>query len=157
MKPICPQCRSANSALNHFCSQCGAKLTPGLDSTISFLVPQEGEDESIDLERLSLEGPLLIVIKGNSVEQTFSLGGPEVLIGRDPANDIFLDDVTVSRKHAVIKRAGGGLAVVDAGSLNGTYLNKQRVDEARLAHRDELQIGKFKMIFFDNPGVEDGS
>jgi pSer/pThr/pTyr-binding forkhead associated (FHA) protein len=100
---------------------------------------------------------LLVVIKGNSVEQSFSLGESEVLIGRDPTNDIFLDDVTVSRKHARIKRVAGALAVADAGSLNGTYLNKQRVDEARLAHHDELQIGKFKMIFFDKTGVEDGS
>ena len=156
MKIFCPQCAAANTPDSQFCAQCGAQLLPELEKTVSMPGPVEiAEEEQLDLERLSLEGPLLVVVKGIGVGQTFSLKEKDVLIGRDPGNDIFLDDITVSRRHAQIKRHGDQLHIVDVGSLNGTYLNRERVDRGRLTHRDEIQIGRFKMIFVGKSGGED--
>ena len=154
MSVTCSQCRTENPRESQFCSQCGEKLVSDLESTITFAEPIEiGEEERIDLERLAIEGPLLVIIKGIGVGQTFQVGAMDVLIGRDPANDIFLDDITVSRKHAQIKHRDDGLVVADIGSLNGTYLNRERVEEARLCHGDEIQIGKFRMVFLDKSGA----
>ena len=154
MSVICSQCRTENPKESQFCSRCGEKLISDLETTITFAEPLEmGEEEKIDLEKLAIEGPLLVVIKGIGVGQTFQIGAMDVLIGRDPANDIFLDDITVSRRHAQIKHGDNGLVIVDTGSLNGTYLNRERVDGAGLSHGDEIQIGKFKMVFLDKSGA----
>ena len=154
MSVICSKCRTENPEKSQFCSHCGEKLGADLESTITFAEPIEiGEDEKVDLEKLAIEGPLLVIIKGVGVGQTFQVGAMDVLIGRDPANDIFLDDITVSRKHAQISHGDEGLVVVDTGSLNGTYLNRERVDEAHLRHGDEIQIGKFRMVFLDKSGA----
>lgn len=154
----CPECAAANQPDSQFCSKCGAKLQSGSDSTITFSEPVEGAEESqIDLEALGYDEPVLVVVKGIGVGQVFDLVSDEVLIGRDPGNDIFLDDITVSRKHAQIERRGTKHVIKDTGSLNGTYLNKNRVDEAYMADKDELQIGKFRMIFLNRTGVEHGS
>ncbi len=72
--------------------------------------------------------------------------------GRHPESDIFLDDITVSRRHAEIERRGEGYVVRDVGSLNGTYLNRERIEEAALENGDEVQIGKFKLVFFLGTG-----
>ena len=154
MSLVCHKCGAENAESGQFCSQCGAKLDGGADTTHSFSLAAEGGDElQVDLEQLRSEGPLLIVVKGIGVGQTFSLGSNEVLIGRDPDNDIFLDDVTVSRRHAVIKDQPSGLELVDTGSLNGTYVNRERVESITLGDRDELQIGKFKMVYIERYGV----
>ena len=154
MNVNCPQCQTKNAPESQFCSHCGAKLMADPETTISFVEPIEvSDEEKLDLERLALEGPLLVVVKGIGVGQTFQIGDVDIFIGRDPSSDIFLDDITVSRKHAQIKREGGGLVIVDIGSLNGTYLNKERVDKAGLSHGDEIQIGKFKMAFLDRSGA----
>src|SRR5699024_5167595 len=91
---------------------------------------------------------LLIVLSGPNTGARFLLDDAEVPTGRGPDRDIFLDDVTVSRKHAVFSRDGHGFAVRDVGSLNGTYVNKERIDQATLRTGDEVQIGKFRLVYY---------
>ncbi len=154
MSLVCQKCGAENAEGGQFCSQCGAKLAGAADMTHSFSLASESGDElQVDLDQLRSEGPLLIVVKGIGVGQTFSLNSDNVLIGRDPDNDIFLDDVTVSRRHAVIKDGQKGLELVDTGSLNGTYVNRERVESVILGDRDELQIGKFKMVYIGRHGA----
>jgi len=155
MSLICSQCRTANPEDSQFCSHCGTKLTSDLETTITFAEPIDiGDEAQIDLERLAIEGPLLVVVKGIGVGQTFQIGEMDIAIGRDPSNDIFLDDITVSRKHAEIRHRDNRLVIADTGSLNGTYLNRERVEEAAIDHGDEIQIGKFRMIFLDKSGAD---
>jgi len=91
---------------------------------------------------------LLVVLRGPNTGARFLLDDDEVLSGRHPDSDIFLDDVTVSRKHAVFRRTEGRFVVRDVGSLNGTYVNRELVDEAVLTTGDEVQIGKFRLVFY---------
>ena len=91
---------------------------------------------------------LLIVLRGPNSGARFLLDDPEVTSGRHPDSDIFLDDVTVSRKHALFSREGEGYAVRDVGSLNGTYVNREIVDHAVLRTGDEVQIGKFRLVYY---------
>ena len=91
---------------------------------------------------------LLVVLRGPNTGARFLLDDDEVMSGRHPDSDIFLDDVTVSRKHAVFTRTGSGIVVRDVGSLNGTYVNRELVDEATLKTGDEVQIGKFRLVFY---------
>jgi pSer/pThr/pTyr-binding forkhead associated (FHA) protein len=91
---------------------------------------------------------LLVVLRGPNTGARFLLDDDEVMSGRHPDSDIFLDDVTVSRKHAIFRRTSGGFVVRDVGSLNGTYVNRELVDEATLATGDEVQIGKFRLVFY---------
>jgi pSer/pThr/pTyr-binding forkhead associated (FHA) protein len=91
---------------------------------------------------------LLVVLRGPNTGARFLLDDDQVNSGRHPDSDIFLDDVTVSRKHAVFQRQGDTFVVRDVGSLNGTYVNRERIDEARLQTGDEVQIGKFRLVFY---------
>jgi pSer/pThr/pTyr-binding forkhead associated (FHA) protein len=91
---------------------------------------------------------LLVVLRGPNAGARFLLDSDEVSTGRHPNSDIFLDDVTVSRKHATFRREGGVFLVRDVGSLNGTYVNRERIDETTLKTRDEVQIGKFRLVFY---------
>jgi pSer/pThr/pTyr-binding forkhead associated (FHA) protein len=91
---------------------------------------------------------LLVVLRGPNTGARFLLDDDEVSSGRHPDSDIFLDDVTVSRKHAVFRREGGRYHVSDVGSLNGTYVNRERIDEVALQTGDEVQIGKFRLVFY---------
>ena len=91
---------------------------------------------------------LLVVLRGPNTGARFLLDDDEVMSGRHPDSDIFLDDVTVSRKHAVFRRTPGGFVVRDVGSLNGTYVNRELVDEITLTTGDEVQIGKFRLVFY---------
>ena len=91
---------------------------------------------------------LLVVLRGPNTGARFLLDDDEVMSGRHPDSDIFLDDVTVSRKHAVFRRTESGFVVRDVGSLNGTYVNRELVDEATLSTGDEVQIGKFRLVFY---------
>jgi pSer/pThr/pTyr-binding forkhead associated (FHA) protein len=95
---------------------------------------------------------LLVVLRGPNTGARFLLDDDEVMSGRHPDSDIFLDDVTVSRKHAVFRRTPGGFVVRDVGSLNGTYVNRQLVDEITLTTGDEVQIGKFRLVFYASQG-----
>jgi len=91
---------------------------------------------------------LLVVLRGPNAGARFLLDADEVSTGRHPNSDIFLDDVTVSRKHATFRREGDVFLVRDVGSLNGTYVNRERIDEVALQTRDEVQIGKFRLVFY---------
>ncbi|MDF1542422.1 MAG: FHA domain-containing protein [Anaerosomatales bacterium] len=98
-------------------------------------------------------GPVLVVRKGPEVGERFFIDRPTLAIGRGPECDIFLNDFTVSRSHAVLAIAGDEVSVSDAGSLNGTYVNGVRVDKAQLSDGDILQIGKFQMVFMNRGGA----
>ncbi|HET8599615.1 MAG TPA: FHA domain-containing protein [Segeticoccus sp.] len=91
---------------------------------------------------------LLVVLRGPNTGARFLLDAAEVSSGRHPDSDIFLDDVTVSRRHAVFRREGEGYAVHDVGSLNGTYVNRERIDDHVLGTGDEVQIGKFRLVYY---------
>ena len=100
------------------------------------------------VEALRPRTALLVVLRGPNTGARFLLDDDDVVSGRHPDSDIFLDDVTVSRKHAVFTRTEGGFVVRDVGSLNGTYVNREITEEARLATGDEVQIGKFRLVFY---------
>ena len=150
----CPECGFQNSEAANYCSRCGALLVkdePGSETTMSY-TPDDAEDgAALTLEELGTEGPALVVRSGGGrAGEHFIPGGDRTTIGRSPDCDIFLDDVTVSRKHAVLVRDGDHLLIEDQGSLNGTFLNRRRIDApAKLENGDELQIGKYKLTFLD--------
>ena len=105
------------------------------------------------ISRLADDTALLIATRGALSGSRYLLDEDEVTVGRDPRADILLDYSTVSRQHAVFRRENGAYTVIDAGSLNGTYVNRQRVDKATLKNGDEIMIGKFRLIYFTNSAV----
>lgn len=105
-------------------------------------------EEQATVDALHPGTALLIVLRGPNTGARFLLDDAEVTTGRGPESDIFLDDVTVSRKHAVFSREGHGFGVRDVGSLNGTYVNKERIDQIALRTGDEVQIGKFRLVYY---------
>ncbi len=148
---FCTNCGHNNTEGANFCSSCGAALGGGGgDTTITFQTAElEADlDEEIHISPEELEGGrgVLIVKRGPNAGSKFFLDTDVTEIGRHPDSDIFLDDITVSRKHAQIRRATGGFSLHDVGSLNGTYVNKDRVEEVDLRSGDEVQIGKLKLI-----------
>ena len=150
----CPECGFQNPEASNYCSRCGALLVkdePGSETTMSY-TPEEGGDEApVTLEDLGTEGPALVVRSGGGrAGEHFLPHGERTTIGRSPDCDIFLDDVTVSRKHAVLVRRDDGLFIEDEGSLNGTFLNRRRIEEpSRLENGDEVQVGKYKLTFLE--------
>ena len=110
------------------------------------------EDLKVSPDELEAGAALLVVLKGPNEGSKYLLDAEVTRAGRHPDSDIFLDDITVSRRHAEIVRRADGFHVVDVGSLNGTYVNRGRVEEAKLGNGDELQIGKFKLVFFTGQG-----
>ena len=149
---FCSRCGHPNKPDAHFCANCGDPLKE--DTTLS-LTPVEPDEEPFDehaylVEELDPGQALLVVKRGPNAGSTFLLEADQdsVTVGRAPESGIFLDDVTVSRRHAEIRRRQDGFRVVDKGSLNGTYVNGERVEETELALGDEIQIGKFKLLFF---------
>jgi hypothetical protein len=146
----CPECGFQNPETSNYCSRCGALLVvdTGTETTMSFDVDEaEGEGESL-LTTLGITGPALVVRSGGGMAgQPFQPAGERTLIGRSPECDIFLDDVTVSRRHAEIVREGEEFTLRDLGSLNGTYVNRKRIESAKLEDDDEVQIGKYRLTF----------
>ena len=153
---FCNQCGRGNPPGSNFCASCGAPLaTLREDPTTVTFIPEPGEvsdDLSVEFGDMPPGVGILVVKRGPNIGSRFALEKDVVLAGRHPDSDIFLDDVTVSRRHAEIARAEGGYVVRDAGSLNGTYLNRQRVESSPLANGDELQIGTFKLVFLTGRG-----
>jgi len=147
----CPECGFQNPEAANYCSKCGALLVKdeGGSETTQTYTPDEIVDEDGPLEEIAAEGPALVVRSGGGrAGEYFSPQGDRTTIGRSPDNDIFLDDVTVSRKHAVLVQSGGELKIEDLGSLNGTFVNRRRIDSAtRLESGDEVQIGKYRLSF----------
>jgi pSer/pThr/pTyr-binding forkhead associated (FHA) protein len=109
------------------------------------------------VEGLPAGSALLVVKRGPNAGSRFLLDQPRTSAGRHPDSDIFLDDVTVSRRHAEFRLETSEFQVVDVGSLNGTYVNREPVDSAVLANGDEVQIGKFRLVFLTGPKSDDGS
>ena len=153
---FCNQCGRGNPPGSNFCASCGAPLaTLREDPTTVTFIPEAGdvqEDLSVEFGDMPPGVGILVVKRGPNVGSRFALEKDVVRAGRHPDSDIFLDDVTVSRRHAEIAREEGGYVVRDAGSLNGTYLNRERVETAPLDDGDELQIGTFKLVFLTGRG-----
>jgi hypothetical protein len=136
----------------------GAGETPGeTTATISFGGPSKAEhpeerpldeEDAAAVDALPAGSALLVVQRGPSAGSRFLLDTDLVTAGRHPDSAIFLDDVTVSRRHAEFRRGPGGYAVADVGSLNGTYVNRDRIDEVTLQGGDEVQIGKYRLVYF---------
>jgi hypothetical protein len=149
---FCNNCGHRNPAGSNFCSSCGHVLGHASEepTTITFQPIDAGdltEEQSVVLPDLPDGSGLLWVKRGPNAGSKFVLERDVTLAGRHPDSEIFLDDITVSRRHAEFTRTDAGYVVRDVGSLNGTYLNRERIDEANLANGDEVQIGKFKLVF----------
>jgi hypothetical protein len=146
----CPECGFRNLEAARYCEKCGALLIPddaGSETTMSI---QPSRDEESVSEAFLPEGMAIIVRSGGGrAGEAYVLERDRLTIGRSPDADIFLDDVTVSRRHAVLTRKGRGFAVEDLGSLNGTFVNRRRVDAKTLEDGDEVQIGKYKLTFLE--------
>ena len=147
----CPECGFQNPEAANYCSRCGALLTrdqPGVDTTMTFTPEEADDDSSVALDEAGITGPALIVRSGGGrAGEIFHTQGERTTIGRSPDCGIFLDDVTVSRRHAVLIQREDGVHIEDLGSLNGTYVNRGRTDSVRLEDGDELQIGKYRLTF----------
>ena len=147
----CPECGFQNPEAANYCTKCGALLVrdeSGADTTMSF-TPEEGDEESAEImEEIKTEGPALVVRSGGGrAGEHFLLEQESTTVGRSPDCDIFLDDVTVSRRHALVKRSNNQFVIEDQGSLNGTFLNRRRIESGGLEDGDEVQIGKYKLTF----------
>ncbi|MFJ9642367.1 FHA domain-containing protein [Streptomyces sp. NPDC101206] len=168
---VCSRCGHRSDAASRFCSNCGAPLRAGLTperasettSTISIsgLEAYEAEvsgqhvssalspEAQAAVEALPAGSALLIVRRGPNSGSRFLLDGELTTAGRHPQSDIFLDDVTVSRRHVEFRRSqDGGFTVADVGSLNGTYVNREPIDSVPLHNGDEVQIGKYRLVFY---------
>jgi hypothetical protein len=168
---FCTQCGQQNPADARFCARCGAAQTeiqsdPSAADTTSALsvsalqsaldtgshqVAEADPGESA-AEGLPTGSALLVVRRGPNAGSRFLLDADVTTAGRHPESDIFLDDVTVSRRHAEFAREGEGFVVRDSGSLNGTYLNRERIERAVLAGGDEVQIGKYRLVYLAGTG-----
>jgi hypothetical protein len=144
----CPECGFQNPEAANYCARCGARLVRAEESeTTMTFTPEEAEEDGLGLPE-GIDGPALIVRAGGGrAGETFPLEHERITIGRSPECEIFLDDVTVSRKHAVITKNGDDFRIEDEGSLNGTFVNKKRVEAAELENGDELQIGKYRLTY----------
>lgn len=160
MERVCPACGHRNDALSNYCSSCGEHLSPDPDAPTE-AIPVIANPDPLDREHLAdREGftestGILVVDNGPKGGSRYALDAPIVTAGRHPEGDIFLDDVTVSRRHVEISNEGGVYRVRDVGSLNGTYVNKQLIEDSPLVDGDELQIGRFKLRFFHGTGSTD--
>ena len=147
----CQECGFQNPESANYCSRCGALLSKGEASveTTQALSADELGDTFHD-EMGGIEGPALVVRSGGGrAGETFKPSGERTRIGRSPDCEIFLDDVTVSRNHAVLVERDGHFFVEDQGSLNGTFVNRRRIDNQELENGDELQIGKYRLTFVE--------
>jgi hypothetical protein len=152
----CPECGFINAEGANYCQKCGAFLgeaetskKPG-DTTEVYQVDESGDLKAVDLEEVTHEGATLVIRSGGGrAGEAFNVTGERMTIGRSPEAEIFLDDVTVSRNHALLVARRDGLYIDDLGSLNGTYVNRRRIESHRLQNGDELQVGKYKLTYLD--------
>jgi hypothetical protein len=163
---LCTRCGHQNPEGSRFCAQCGAALSQERVGESTSVIPKVGSDDAVEtgevpeatadahastIESLPAGSALLVVKRGPNAGSRFLLDQDVTTAGRHPDSDIFLDDVTVSRRHVEFHREGGGFSVHDVGSLNGTYVNREPVDVAPLAGGDEVQIGKFRLVYLTGP------
>jgi len=161
--PFCTACGKQNPDDARFCSQCGTRLVAPAageatgEATATIQIPTdkvETSDRALNpvdaaaVDALPVGHALLVVQKGPGAGSRFLLDQDVVNAGRHPDSEIFLDDVTVSRRHAVFDRDGDKFTVSDVGSLNGTYVNRDRIEKVQLTDGDEVQIGKYRLVFF---------
>jgi pSer/pThr/pTyr-binding forkhead associated (FHA) protein len=145
---VCSRCGHPNSEAANYCSSCGFDLHRSLDETT--------EHHVIDFSEIEHAEPItqatFVVKRGAKAGSRYSVDKRVTTIGRHPESDIFLDDVTVSRRHAEVRHEADQIVIADVGSLNGTYLNRARIESSILRSGDEVQIGKFKLVFLaDEP------
>lgn len=149
---VCGACGHRNPLGANYCSSCGAALTERDDEHSTLAIPADefpATDDTNAFEEAELAPGtgMLLVRRGPNAGSRYVLDHPVVTLGRHPDSRVFLDDITVSRRHAEIRRTDDGYELVDVGSLNGTYLNRERVERGRLTDGDLIQVGKFKLMF----------
>jgi pSer/pThr/pTyr-binding forkhead associated (FHA) protein len=152
----CPECGFNNADGANYCQRCGAFIgqaeapASAESSTATYRIDETGELVPMEIEDVVAQGggaALVVRAGGGRVGESFPLDRDRMTIGRRPDSDVFLDDVTVSRDHALIVRRGDEFHLDDLGSLNGTYVNRRRIESHHLADGDELQVGKYKLTF----------
>ena len=147
----CQECGFQNPEAANYCARCGALLVKdegGAEATQTFTADDTEDTPAEALESMGVQGPALVVRSGGGrAGEMFPLDG-ETTVGRSPDCGIFLDDVTVSRKHAILRERDGNFSIEDQGSLNGTFVNRKRVESAQLEDGDELQVGKYRLTYF---------
>ena len=146
----CTRCGHPNKDEARYCANCGAILQ---EETTLGMSPVEmevegPEDFPFPEDELKAGQGLLLVKHGPNAGSTFMIEADVTSAGRNPESDVFLDDISVSRKHAEIRRQPDGFYIHDLGSMNGTYVNRERVESTKLAGHDEVQIGRFRLVFF---------
>ncbi len=151
----CPECGFINAEGANFCQKCGAHLsgdesTSVGQTTANYEPGDTGELKPVDPAEVASSGATLVIRTGGGRSgDNFALEGEKFAIGRSQDADVFLDDVTVSRNHALLVKRRDGLYIDDLGSLNGTYVNRRRIESHMLANGDELQIGKYKLTYLE--------
>ncbi len=156
MAQHCPECGFVNAEGANYCQRCGAFVgaatTVQESSTVTYRVGETGEFIPVELDDVVAAGGAALVIRsgGGRVGESFPLEGERMTLGRRPDSDVFLDDVTVSRDHALIVKRNGAFWLDDLGSLNGTYVNRRRIESHRLEDGDELQVGEYKLAFLSS-------
>ncbi len=149
----CPECGFVNDEGANYCQRCGALLARGEGSpsepvTATYRIDEDGELVPVEMGEVTAHGPALVIRTGGGrAGESFPVDRERMTIGRRPDSDVFLDDVTVSRDHALLVARGDHWYLDDCGSLNGTYVNRSRIDSHRLEEGDELQIGKYKLTY----------
>lgn len=151
---FCTQCGHCNGSADNFCAACGGRLAgaeTGPDDLTLTLHPPTADgtpgDDDVPVHLGSDRPPVLILERGSDAGLTFSVGVDLTNAGRHPDCEVFLDDVTVSRRHATIRRTDDGYVIRDEGSLNGTYVNNERISSHMLHSGDEVLIGKFRLLY----------
>jgi len=151
----CPECGFVNPDGANYCQKCGAFLgrPEGADepTTMTYTVDEMGEMHPVDIDEVVDQAGAAMVIRagGGRAGESFTLDDERISIGRTPDAGVFLDDVTVSRNHALLVRRKDGLYIDDLGSLNGTYVNRHRIESHQLVDGDEIQIGKYKLSYLE--------
>ena len=151
----CPECGFVNAEGANYCQKCGAYLSrpEGTDepTTMTYRVDESGEMQVVDIDEVVDNAGAAMVIRsgGGRAGESFPLTDDRLSIGRSPDAGIFLDDVTVSRNHALVVKRRDGAYIDDLGSLNGTYVNRRRIESHALADGDEIQIGKYKLSYLE--------
>jgi len=145
----CSECGFVNPEGANYCQKCGALLEANGDpATATYRIGETGDFIPVDIADVAAHAAALVIRAGGGrAGESFAVDGERMTIGRRPDSAIFLDDITVSRDHALLVRRGSDWYLDDCGSLNGTYVNRERIDSRRLEDGDELQIGKYKLTF----------
>jgi hypothetical protein len=151
----CTECGFVNGEGANYCQRCGALLQraegaggTGEPVTATYRIDDTGELVPVEMSEVTARGPAMVIRAGGGREgESFPVEGERMSIGRRPDSEIFLDDVTVSRDHALLIRRGEGWYLDDCGSLNGTYVNRSRIESRHLEEGDEVQVGKYKLTF----------